>query len=127
MRTATISLCLPLCVLCIGCAHRFTGTFEFTNNSTTRLWVQVSGFKPWDEPPVGVLVPGGTKGANMWPMRLPPQVTISWSEGDKKWTTAAEQIHTNISLLDLPRFPGKGRLEFEFTPERAWTLKYEPR
>ena len=88
------------------------------------MWVEVSGFK--DEPPVGVLVPGRSASSSMWPQRLPPQATISWSEGLAKWTTSAEQTHTNISLADLPRFPSGGSLVFEFTLDHNWILRYEP-
>jgi hypothetical protein len=130
MRTSHISLVLVFCLLCFGCAHRFTGDFSFKNSSTVGLWVEVSGLSNGgrdNEPPVGALAPGTIASAQMEPIRLPEEVTILWSEGTTSRTTAAEQTHTNISLTGLPRFPDSGHIYFEFTPEHTWSMRYEAR
>jgi len=125
MRTSIITLCLLQCLLCAGCAHRFTGNFEFKNSSTTQIWAEVTGLEY--PPPAGALIPGARKTAHMYPMRLPSEVTLLWIEGARYAPRADEQSHTNISLTALPRYPGSGRLIFEFTSDRFWRVMYEPR
>ena|ERR1035437_2146722 len=130
MRTSHISFSLVFCLLCFGCAHRFTGHFSFTNSSTAGLWVDVSGLSNNGrdlEPSPGALVPGMTKGSYMEPIRLPAEVTISWREESTSMTRSGEQIHTNISLSSLPRFPDSGHIFFEFSPEHTWSMRYEAR
>lgn len=120
MRTSVFIFPLLILLLVSGCADRFSGTFVFKNNSSKRIWVDASGFE--HTPPVGVLSPGIFKGASMNPQRLPDVVTISWYEMDVLGTS-----RTNISLAELPTFPGSGRITFEFMPAERWVLKYDRR
>src|SRR5215831_257646 len=106
MRTSIITLCLIQCLLCVGCAHRFSGDFVFKNSSSTQIRAEVIGLEYPPSP--GVLIPGATKTAHMYPMRLPSEVTLLWVEGVRYSPRTDELSRTNVSLSALPQYPCSG-------------------
>jgi hypothetical protein len=77
-------------------------------------------------PPCGVLGPGsGGKTVFVDGLRLPPQLTICWSEGISSYTNKNAVKYTNIvSLSSITNHPRAGEIVFEFTSNKTWTVTH---
>ncbi len=96
-----------------GCGT-FSGRIGFENKCDREIWVaHVEGFH--SEPPVGALVSGFGKYADMGDMGIPREVVIHWSYKNNR------SDYTTKLAMDEAMRPGKDdKLVFRFTQKLQW-------